>query len=312
MIKNIPCFLILCFSVLAQLSCTRQLHIETMRPAKVPIAYEQWKVVVLNRINPRLIEYENEKEADVMTNAAYEAFYGAVDAILDDSTYLLVHTDTTSFPTQSPGDKLTATQVKQLYRQHPHHLLLALDHFDFFMVVESVRDEYGQDFLSSTNYINMVAQSRWTLYDSTGTVLDSVSMIADEIYQPSLDIGGFIGPGPSLTRLAPTIYKLAWYSGYDYWMRLSAQPVSYARPFYSGKNLKEAAAYMVAEDWEKAISLLKPIAQGENREAAKAAYNLAVIYEALSQFKEAKYWAMEAAQKNNRLAMLLLHELESY
>lgn len=307
--KNISILLLFCGIVLLQFSCTPKLHIETTRPAKVAISPDQWEVIVINRFNPQLLPQEDKKVVEVMTQGAREAFQGAVDAILDDSTYLLVHADTAAFPAASKGGKLSAEQLKEIRLQHPHHLLLTLNHFDVYMGIEQggVEGEYG--FIAQMPYIRLFTQAHWTLYNNSGTQLDEITIEANDIFQSGM---AFLGAIPSITKAAPAIHHLSWYTGYDYWMRLSPQPDSYERPYYSNKKLGEAAAAMRAEDWETAISLLEPIARSEDRIATKAAYNLAIVYEALSMFDEAKYWARQAAEKNNRFALMLLHELENY
>lgn len=292
-------------AALLQFSCTQKLQIETTRPAKVSIRPDQWEVAVINRFNPRLLPQEDKKAVEVMTLGAREAFQGAVDAILDDSTYLLVHADTAAYPAASKEGKLSPEQLKEIGLHYPHHLLLTLNHFDVYMMFDE--GTYGT--LTGIPYIRLFTQSNWTLYDDTGKELDEITLEASEVFQSGMAL---LGAVPPITKVAPTIYHLAWFTGYDYWMRLSPQPHSYERPYYSNKKLREAAAYMVEEDWENATSLLEPIARSNERVAPKAAYNLAVIYEAMNMFDKAKYWARQAAEKNNRYAFMLLHELETY
>lgn len=307
--KNISILLLFCSIVLLQFSCTPRLQIETTRPAKVAIRPDQWEVIVVNRFNPQLLPQDDEKLVEVITSGAREAFQGAVDAVLDDSTYLLVHADTAAFPATSKGEKLSTEQLREIGLQHPHHLLLTLNHFDVYMELEQggIEGEYG--YFSPMSYIRLFTQAHWTLYNDRGQLLDEINIEANDVLQSGMAL---LGAVPSITKIAPAIHHLAWYAGYDYWMRLSPQPDSYVRPYYSNKKLAEAAAAMRAEDWETAISLLEPIARSEERVAAKAAYNLAVVYEALSMFDKAKQWAKQAAEKNNRFALLLLDELENY
>lgn len=308
--RNLIRLLFFCSAALLQLSCASKLPIETTLPAEVPIGLEQWKVVVINRFNPEFLPYESKEELDAVSSGAHEAFMGAVHTILEDSTYLLVHTDSASFTAQSKDEKLKAEQFRKIYQQHPYHLLLSLDHFDIDMEEEDVSsiNEFGG--VSHTTYTTLVAKSSWTLYDSTGTVLDEASIEADELYESS---SGFTSRKLAIKRILPVIHTLAWFTGYDYWMRLSPTTINYGRPYYAKGNLEEAGNYMAQQDWEAAIAKLKAIfAEGKKRDAAKAAFNLAVVYEAMNAIEEAKRWAMEATKKNNPLAPQLLQLLESY
>lgn len=304
--RNIFRFLLFCSAAFLQLSCASKLAIETTLPAKVPIGIEQWKVVVINRFNPEFLDYEKEEELAAVSTGAHEAFMGAVHAVLEDSTYLLVHSDSANFTAHSKDEKLPAEAFRKIYQQHPYHLLLSLDHFDVG-VVEEVEGSFNDTgTYSQETYTSLLAKSTWTLYDSTGTELDSAVVQADDYY-PS-------GTRRQIAqRVVPVIHTLAWYTGFDYWMRLSPSTINYDRPYYAKGKMVEAGNYMASQNWEAAIADLKLIfAEGNKRDAGKAAFNLAVVYEALNAIEEAKRWATEAAKKNNPLAPQLLEILESY
>lgn len=304
--------LIFLFSGILQFSCTSNLQIQTTLPAEVPIAFDQWKVVAINRYNPALQPLEQEKMADVYADGAQEAFYGAQDAILEDSTYLLVHSDSVTFRMRTPEDSVYSEQLSQIYQKYPHHLLLTLDDFEAEMEEEVVMTENSDGSTVTTAYYFLVVRSSWTLFDSTGTVLDKITLMQEEPYKSRPVLLGLLAIGPSFSKAAPAINRLAWLTGYDYWSRLSPQPITFIRPYYSFGKLRDAAAAMTTEDWATAISLLEPLAEGNNKVAAKAAYNLAVVYEAMGRIDKAKNWASAASLKDNPLAIDLLSELEKY
>lgn len=283
-----------------------KLQVETIRPPKVPVTNDQWEVVAINRFNPKLLPQDDQRVVEVMTLGAREAFQGAVDAILDDSTFLLVHADTAAYQSAKKDEKLSQEQLKEIRLRHPYHLLLALNHFEVYMELAQGDAGGGYDVFP---YTRLYAQARWSLYDENGKELDEIAIEANDVLQSGVS---FLGATPSINKAAPAIYKLAWYAGYDYWARLYPQPDTYTRPYYNNKKLREATASMVMQDWELAIEQLEPIARSEERIATKAAYNLAIVYEALSMFNEAKYWARKAAEKNNTYARMLLDVLESY
>ena len=304
--------LLILSSVLLQFSCTSQMQISTTKPAEVPIAYDQWKVVVVNRFNPALLPFEREKKVDVFTKGANEALMGAVDAIMYDSTYYLVHLDTAQYIAQQQNEPLSPEQVREIYQLYPHHLLLSLDHFDAFLDRETVSEKSSDGSVSKTTYFTLVTKAYFTLFDSTGTVLDQVSMKQEELYQSRMVLSGLLAIGPDMGKAGPAVNKLAWYAGHFYWGRLSSQPVTYVRHYYSMKKFEKAAQLMAAQDWEAAISILQPIAESDKKESAKAAYNLAVVYEASGNVQQARYWATKALHKNDQLALQLLHDLDRY
>lgn len=296
-------------------SCTALLFIEKAKPAEVNVTNDQWKVVALNRFNPDLLPFTRDKKTAAFHNGAQHAFSGVLDAILADSTFSLEFADSAAYRIAGSGKKLTPEHVQGIYLTHPHHLLLTLDHFDTYMEPLIVSEEGEDGEVSITAHYTLFTKSSWTLYDSTGTVLDSVILSLDEHYLSRDAISGLLAMviKPSIGKAGTTINTLASYTGQDYWQRLSPQSVTLARPYYSTKNLQPAASSMAAEDWDKAIVLLKPLAEGQSRkEAARAAYNLAVVYEAIGDLTAAKRWAKIASAKKEKLAMQLLTELERY
>lgn len=310
MSKAFSCPLLFCFIVLLQLSCAPKLYVETSRPAEVSVDRQQSKVIVINRYKPRLVISKRVEPTDIVTQGAHQAFMGAIQAVLNDSTYQLIHTDVSNYRPQEINQKLTKEMVREISRQHPYDLLLSLEDFKIFGSQQSAKTvkkndiSLGETGFSRTSKVTIFAQSNWVLYDSSGTVLDEVSILADDLYQ--------INTNGKLQSTGVSINTLAWDTGYDYWKRLSPTPISYVRPYYARKSLKQAAACMAAEDWYTAISLLEPIATGENRQASKAAYNLAVIYEVLGWIEESKYWARKAIKQNDMPAFQLLLELDGY
>ncbi|MDX5423162.1 MAG: DUF6340 family protein [Hymenobacteraceae bacterium] len=298
---------------LSQVSCTSVLFIESTQPPEVEIAHEQWKVVAINRYNPELLTFKREKKVEVYAEGAREAFTGALDAILLDDTYRLIAADTTTYLAQTPEEPLNPEQVRAIYQKHPHHLLLSLDGFDTFFDQETVHARDTDGHVSKTAHYTLVTKTSWTLFDSTGTVLDQVTLYNEELYNSRAVLSGLLAIGPSMANAGPEVNRLAWYTGNDYWKRLSPTPVSIIRSYYSNKTMQPAAERMAAGNWANAIQLLRPMTEsGSKKEARRAAYNLAVVYEAMGNIREAKVWARYAQERGDRLATYLLPDLENY
>lgn len=297
----------------AQVSCTSVLFVDTTMPAAVPVAQEQWKVAVINRYNPQLQEFNQVKKTAVFEAGANHAFLGAIDAILEDDTYDLVLTDSINYRTPVINGKLNPEQVQDVYFRQPHHLLLALEHFDTYFHQETVREQDEDGDVSKTAYYTLAVASTWALYDSTGQQLDRFILIQEAPYQSRGVISGLLAIGPAMANAGPAVNDLAWHTGNRYWSRLSPQPVAFARPYYSAKGFGAAAGAMAVQDWQKAISLLEPLAESSNRkEAARAAYNLAVVYEAMGNVEQARHWASEARARKEKFSLVLLPELGKY
>lgn len=203
--------------------------------------------------------------------------------------------------------------MQEIYRKYPHHLLLTLDHFDTYFEQEVERQEDEDGDISKTAHYTLVTKSGWALYDSTGTVLDRITLSQNEPYNSRGVISGLLAIGPAISKAGPVINSLASETGWRYWQRLAPQQVTYVRYYYSNKEFAPAASQMAATNWKEAITLLMPLTENNRRKtAARAAYNLAVVYEAMGQMEEAKHWATIASQKKETLSLLLLSDLDRY
>ncbi|WP_299823495.1 DUF6340 family protein [uncultured Pontibacter sp.] len=306
--------LVACAFILTQYSCTSVLYVNTTLPPDVAVTHDQWKVVAVNRFNPALLPFNREKKLDAFEQGAKEAFYGVTEAILQDDTFVLIAADTTGNYLQTAAKQaLTPEQVQSIHAKHPHHLVLALDNFDAYFEQETFREKNGDGSVSKTAHYTLHTRSYWTLYDSTGAVLDRASLTKQELYDSRGVLSGLLAIGQSIANAGPVIDKLAWQTGMDYWKRLQPRHISFARPYYSNKDFTPAAYSMAASDWDKAVILLTPIAEsGQRKNAAKAAYNLAVVHEAKGDVARARKWAKLSADKGNKLALLLLSDLNGY
>jgi len=300
---------------LAHTGCTSLLMIDKTKPAEVPVTDAQWKVVALNRFNPDELQFKREKKTAVYSDGAQHAFAGVLDAIDADRTYVLQFADTAAYTLSGSSEALTPAQVQEVYQAHPHHLLLTLNYFDAYMepMVVDVEDEEGV--VSKIADYSLFTKTTWTLYDSTGAVLDHEVLSRDELYTSRSVLNGLMAVliKPAISNAGTSINALAAQTGIDYWQRLSPQPVTMARPYYAHKAFAPAAAQMAAGNWAAAITLLMPLAESDNnKEAGKAAYNLAVVCEAKGDLEAAKRWAKTAAGKKNKLALNLLSDLQNW
>jgi tetratricopeptide (TPR) repeat protein len=89
--------------------------------------------------------------------------------------------------------------------------------------------------------------------------------------------------------------------------------INHSRPLYNDAVLRPAVKEILAGRFDKAYELLKPIVDGKDaRMASKAAYNLAVVYEAQGDFDVAIDMAQLSIDKNqNGYASNLMQDLKS-
>ncbi|WP_242928404.1 DUF6340 family protein [Pontibacter vulgaris] len=289
-------------------SCTSQLIVETTKPPVVTVLPEQWKVVVLNNFDAKLLSTKKDSKVETYRQGALAAFDGVVNAVIDDSTFVLVHADSAFRGSASTSwNVLNREQILQLYKAHPYHLLVVLDNFETFFEQEIERSDEG----NKTAHYTLNTHTGWTLYDSTGIALDQVILTNNTLYNSRSVISGLLAVGPSLTNATPTIESLAYETGQSYWQRFYPQRTYYSRIVYAPQAFVDGVTYMHQQNWDKAIAVFKPFTSNKNRRlAGKAAYNLAIIYEALGNVTEAKKWADEAAERKNPMAPYLVQHLK--
>lgn len=288
-------------------SCASMITMQTVRPPVVRVSTDQWKVLVVNRYDPvRQAANKNENVTAVLRDGAYQAAGGVMGAIYNDSTFVLVNPDQAiSLP--AGADRLNSEEIDELFKQYGPHLILTLDKFNtgFGKIVDSYEDEYG-DKTKIANF-DLVVASTWSLYDSTGTLLDQATVEEQEFYDSRTVVSGLLAIGPAMGKAGPVVNRLAVETGYSYWDRFYPQPTLLVRQVYMGSTLQEAHIMLLLGQFQEAIAKLQPLAQDlSSKTGRKAAHNLAIAYEAAGDYEQATYWARQAQSKGDKLSSNLL------
>ncbi len=288
-------------------SCTSMIIVENVRPPVVQVQHDQWKVLVVNRYDAASqAAGKNENVRAVLQDGAYQAVGGAMGAVFNDSTFVLVNTDQAiNLPASS--DQLSQQEVADLFKQYGPHLILTLDKFDARLgkEVSSYEDEDG--FRSKTADYDLIVSSTFALYDSTGTMLDRATVREQEYYDSRAVVSGLLAIGPAMGKAGTVINRLAVETGYSYWDRFYPQPQMLVRQVHLTNALQPANLYLMMGQHQQAIETLLPMAQDpNNKRSAKAAHNLAVAYEVAGDFEQATHWAREAHGRGDKLALNLL------
>lgn len=141
----------------------------------------------------------------------------------------------------------------------------------------------------------------------------SIKLADKEHYQSREVIIEMLAIGPAISNAGESINTLAQYNGYSYWQRFYPQEVNKERSIYVNSLLLPSGMLMHQGEWEEAIELLLPLATAlQGKQGAKAAYNLAIAYEAMGRLQEAAHWAALSESKRNKRAKVLLAELKGY
>lgn len=288
-------------------SCATMITMETVRPPVVRVSPDQWKVLVVNRYDAAAqASNKNENVIAVLRDGAYQAAGGAMGAIYNDSTFVLVNPDQAiSLPAST--ERLNGEEVDALFKQYGPHLILSLDKFKtgFGREVNSYEDEYG-DKTKIANF-DLVVASTWSLYDSTGALLDQATVEQQEFYDSRTVVSGLLAIGPAMGKAGPVVNRLAVETGYSYWDRFYPQPTLLVRQVHMASPLQQAHIMLLLGQFQQAIATLQPLAQDlSSKTGRKAAHNLAIAYEAAGDYQQATYWARQAESKGDKLSANLL------
>ncbi|PKV75850.1 DUF6340 family protein [Pontibacter ramchanderi] len=288
-------------------SCVSVVMMETVRPAVVRVSPDQWKVLVVNRYDPSVqASNKNSNVAEVLREGAYQAAGGVMGAVYNDSTFVLINSEqaVTLAPSSS---QLSKSEVQDLYIQYRPHLILSLDKFDtrFGKQVDTYEDEDG--YKTKTANFDLVVASTWSLYDSTGVVLDQATIEKTEYYDSRTVVSGLLAIGPAMGKAGPVVNQLAVETGYSYWDRFYPQPLLLVRQIYTGKPFQDLNLMLLMGEFQQAINKLQPLAQDlSTKTGIRAAHNLAIAYEAAGDYEQATYWARQAQGKGDKLSNNLL------
>lgn len=307
--KRSKLFATLIWSVLAlQLSsCVSVVMMETVRPPVARVSHDQWKVLVVNRYDPYIqASNKNSTVMEVLREGAYQAAGGVMGAIYNDSTFVLINPDQAVMISPSTP-KLSESEVQKLYNQYRPHLILTLDKFDtrFGKEVNSYEDEDG--FKTKMANYNLVVASTWSLYDSTGILLDQATIEQTEYYDSRTVVSGLLAIGPAMGKAGPVVNQLAVETGYSYWDRFYPQPLMLARQIYTTSPFQGINLLLLMGQFQQAITQLQPLAQDlSTKTGIRAAHNLAIAYEAAGDYEQAAYWARQAQSKGDKQSAKIL------
>jgi hypothetical protein len=288
-------------------SCTTIVTVESVRPPVVQVQPDQWKVLVVNRFDAASQTADkNGNVQEVLRAGAYQAAGGAMGAVFNDSTFVLINPDQ-AIPLPASTNRLSQQQAAALYTQYRAHLILTLDKFDARLGKEVSTYEDEDGFRSKTADYDLIVSSTFTLYDSVGTLLDQATVRQQELYDSRAVVSGLLAIGPAMGKAGPTINRLAVETGYSYWDRFYPQPQLLVRQVHMANTLNNATMQLLSGQFQQAIGTLLPLAQDpNNKRNAKAAHNLAIAYEATGDYEQANYWARQAQSKGDKLAANLL------
>ena len=272
--------------------------------AKLAFNPDSTHILIINRLAFDSTKITNKKKLNVLRSGAYSTINTAAKGLeqlkgirvtnLVDSASFTVNTDS----------------IKQLAANHQANYVLTLDNFN----ADIVMDQIDGDGDNRTAFYNTRATVVFTLYESNGIYFKKLKgganepqseesyqgILAEMIFHPTIQ-----GNGSSINGAAGT-------AALDALKDYLPFSLTNQRSLYNeGDELQSAVKQIQAGRFDIAYKILNPLIDGADVQlASKAAYNMAVVYEAQGNIEEALTLAKLSNQKQqNNYATALVAAL---
>ncbi len=223
-------------------------------------------------------------------------------AMLDLSreTQKRIAVETITIPGLTKTDSQTSIRDSLIIKLMDEHFAsdaIVITSFDvYFNQTEVVvtRDEDGSK-SREANY-DIVSKIRYLWYDQNGFYRDE-EIDVSRFHSTRSVLSGLLAAGPNVVKQQEEVYTIVeentirylnlFLPGYDF----------RTRPVFTGKELTAFKLAIEGEDYEKALDEAMRLTSSPDRKlAARANYNVAVMYERLERYDEVKRYLLESSR----------------
>ncbi|HVW98275.1 MAG TPA: DUF6340 family protein [Mucilaginibacter sp.] len=268
-----------------------------------PRAYfskDSTNIVMVSKFNPDNLKIGNKKKLAAIKAGAYTAIKTAgMQLNLLPHVHAVNLVDSASFPVDTAS-------VKSIAQKYNANYVLVLKDFRAGIAMDEIDNNQA--------YYNTNVTVNFLLYEDNGIYYKKLSGTADDPKdsQPYMGLLASIVFQPSVGHNKTAINASAEHAVQNAFQDYFPYTVTHSRPLYNDDYLKPAVREILAGNFNKADSLLQPFLQDPKAEtASKAAYNLAVVYEAEGDIGAAIDMAQESSDKYvNQFAVAILNDLK--
>jgi hypothetical protein len=274
----------------------------------VPVEYSPHKyfpkdsitVVVINRFDVTRLKINNQKKLAAIWAGAYTAIKTAKNQLQQLKQMKVINlVDSASMTVNTDSVNMIARQYKATY-------VLSLKNFTAGIEM----DEPG----NSSTFYNTNVSVNFVLYENGGVLYKKLDGIAVDPKPDKLteSLLASISVAPSLgankAAITTTAAHAAQYALSEYF----SYKIAHNRPLYTDNFLMPAVKEIQAQNFEKADTLLRPFLKDKVKDrVSKAAYNLAVAYEARGYIEDAIDMArLSSNTVYNEYATAILYDLK--
>lgn len=269
-------FKLICILLIAGLTSCNVLQYATVPvdyAPKMVFSTDTARILLVNKLafdSTRM----NKRKIQALKAAAYSAVAGVEKELkLLPGVKVLSLIDSASF-------NATKDSVKQLAAKYKTNYVLTLDDFNAGLVLDNV--DYNGN--AQVAYYSTKAKVELTLYESNGLYFKKLKGEATE---------------PQDGRFGYSIHNVARNAALDAIKDYLPYTITNYRPLYNQSDALQASVReILAGRFDLAYKILNPLIDGSDRKlAGRAAYNLAVVYEAQGDIEEALELAKISNQK---------------
>jgi len=298
--------------VIASCGVENYVTIADNHAATIVFDKDSTKILVVNTFNFDRLNLKSAKKLDVVKGGAYASINYAASRLKQLKGVSIIYI---------PDSNHTATSVDSLSmlaaRYHADYIL-ALNNFQAYFDADNIQSHdsnTGKKDAYKTADFSIKLTANYILYDKNASVYKQLNGFVSDFQSteevPNALLAGLVGPG--IKGNSQVVNQSAIHATDVALQGFFAYTSTRSRSLYNNDDLHAAVEEITANNFDKADSLLRPFLANEDTGlAAKAAYDLAVVYEAKGNFKVAVEMAQLSVEKeNNSKARILLGDLNT-
>jgi hypothetical protein len=295
-------------SVLSSCVADRYVSISANYPPSITFNANHTTILVINTFDFGQLNLKSEKKLATIKGGAYASINYAVVKLSQLPNVRLINL------TDSNRVYLTTDSLNVLTKKYNADYILALNTFNAFFDADNFQT-YNSDkkeTVKTADY-SMKVIAKYTLYDKDGEVYKQLNGFTRDYHSteqvPGVLLATALGPG--VKNNSSVVNQSAIHATDNALQCFFVSTTVRNRKLYSKGNFNDIASEIVANNFSRADSLLRPLLNDADADlSAKAAYDLAVICEAKGDIKGAREMAQLSIEKSdNTNARILLDEL---
>ncbi len=275
---------------------TTQVTVEVLNPPEVDLRKSEAHMVVVSRIDPDSLEFDNENKAEVYKLALENYLNGLRDGFDTSLNLTLTIVPEVYFPSGNPREDampLSPDQVKRIIRSHRADFVLSIEKVNLWFARSTEKDE--EDVKTMQSFLTIAVTN--TLYDDDGNVYRRVWDQNDVLHDTRVVESGLLAIGPSLGKAAESARLISYDLGKWFNAKFFPKWSSEHRTFYVHKEYGSVLEAFEWGRWEEVERLLIPWTEHHDRKlSGHAAWDLSVTYQAAGDHSKAKTWSQRARE----------------